>query len=200
MALGMPKRSTHSTSFLDPHRVIRICLVVSLFLHVILAIVFQKAFPLNWTIPEYRSYRVDFYRPPVENLDSHDVTEPGATHLKKDQPQTEEDAATVSLETKDERYVSYARAIKEKIQPNWKYPTEARKKRMEGKLMLLFTLVSSGDVVRVDIQKTSGHNLLDQEARRAILGSAPFPPFPDHIAFKKLHIKAEFDYKITSRE
>jgi len=52
---------------------------------------------------------------------------------------SEETQETISLDTDDKRYVTYAQAIKEKIAGQWKYPQEARKKKLEGRLVALFS-------------------------------------------------------------
>jgi putative hydrolase of HD superfamily len=52
----------------------------------------------------------------------------------------EETQETISLDTDDKRYVTYAQAIKERIAGQWKCPKEARRKNLEGRLVALFSL------------------------------------------------------------
>jgi protein TonB len=178
----------------------RICLIISFLFHVLLFMIFQKSFPSPWAQGEYRSYRVDLVRPSVEGLEEGDIPEPETAQVQKEQTPPDEESATISLETKDERYVSYTKLIKEKILKSWDYPREARRKKMEGKVFLTFTLERSGDLALVKIHKGSGYHVLDQEAKRAIFDSAPFPPFPERIPFKRLHIKAAFAYQLSKKK
>lgn len=175
----------------------KISLLISFLLHLIMFLVFQKTFPSFWTEQEFRIYRVDVVRLSNDNLQKEENPENERTPLREKQLDSgETEADTISLDTKDKRYVSYAKAIKERIQKNWQYPLEARKKGLEGRLMLLFSLERNGDLSRVEIKEKSGHDILDEEATRAIFASAPFPPFPDQIKVGRLHIKAAFDYRL----
>ena len=113
-----------------------------------------------------------------------DLTEKPDTDISKpqepvtSQASSEDTQETISLDTDDKRYVSYAQAIKERIAGQWKYPQEARKKKLEGRLVALFSLDREGALTRLDITKTPGHDVLDREAERAIQSAAPFPSFP----------------------
>ena len=77
---------------------------------------------------------------------------------------------------------------------------EAKSYLIEGKLMVLFSLVSEGDMVQIKIIEPSGHEILDKEAIRAIRAAAPFPPFPEHIPLRRLNIKASFVYRLTAKK
>ncbi|MGD2125656.1 MAG: energy transducer TonB, partial [Desulfobacteraceae bacterium] len=114
-------------------------------------------------------------------------------------PAAEESQDTISLDTKDKRYITYARVIKERISYHWTYPQEAKDNLMEGKLTVLFSLNRGGDLTQINIVIGSGYDILDLEALQAIRGAAPFPPFPEHITVGRLNIKATFDYRITTR-
>jgi protein TonB len=96
--------------------------------------------------------------------------------------------------------VSYAQAIKERIAGQWKYPQEARKKKLEGRLLAVFSLSREGALTRLDITESSGHDVLDREAERAIQGAAPFPPFPSTITVSRLNINVSFDYTLSKRK
>jgi TonB family protein len=196
----MIKRYLDDTSLFDPPIDMRICFILSLLFHVLLLFVFQKSFNISWDTSEYRTYKVDMIRAAVEDLESEKIPEPGAVQIKKEQMSPDSEAATISLETKDKRYVSYARMIKEKIARNWEYPREARRKKMEGRVFLIFTLERSGELALIKIKNGSGFPVLDSEAKRAIFAASPFPSFPEQIPFKRLHIKAAFDYRLSKKK
>jgi TonB family protein len=202
MALRMIKTgidaSVHQTE-----RILRLCLIVSLVFHAVLVFTLQTAFPTYLAGEDLRIYRVDLIRPPVENLDM-DV-KPDTDISKPQEPVTsqassEDTQETISLDTDDKRYVSYAQAIKERIAGQWKYPQEARKKKLEGRLVALFSLDREGALTRLDITKTSGHDVLDREAERAIQSAAPFPPFPSTITVSLLNINVSFDYTLSKKK
>ncbi len=178
----------------------KICLIVSFFFHGAFVLAFHEAFPWAFAEKELRTYKVEFIRPPVEDLEKDDLSdgEMGKAEEKK-APETAETQDTISLDTRDKRYVSYARVIRDGIARHWKYPPEARENLIEGKLMVLFSLGRNGDLQAVRILTSSGYTILDDEAVRAIRAAAPFPSFPGHITVNRLNIKANIDYRIASR-
>jgi protein TonB len=178
---------------------LRLCVVLSLLLHAVMILALQRAVPLHWPHEELPTYHVELIRPPVKDLSGGDISDADLARLKSEQasvPEQEQD--TISLDTKDERYVSYARRIKNCILRSWRYPEAAKEDLIEGKLLVLFTLSNDGRMVRAGIAKTSGFGILDEEAIRAIRAASPFPPFPSHLSLKRLHVKAAFDYRLTA--
>ena len=179
---------------------IKVCLVVSFLFHAVTILAFHDAFNLNWTVEPSRTYKVDLIRTPVEDLDSDETSGVDISQTKEESelpPALEQD--TISLDTKDKRYVSYARLIKGRIGSQWKYPSAARDRLIEGQLMVLFSLVKKGEVIEIRVLDPSGYAVLDEEAVRAIRAAAPFPPFPDHVTVKRLNIEASFDYRLTGK-
>jgi TonB family protein len=202
MALRMIKTGTDA-SVHQTERILRLCLIVSLVLHAVLVFTLQTAFPTYLAGEDLRIYRVDLIRPPVEDLDMD--LKPDTDISKPQEPVTsqassEDTQETISLDTDDKRYVSYAQAIKERIAGQWKYPQEARKKKLEGRLVALFSLSREGALTRLDITESSGHDVFDREAERAIQSAAPFPPFPGHITVSRLNINVSFDYTLSKRK
>jgi TonB family protein len=202
MALRMIKTGT-DTSVHQTERILRLCLIVSLVFHAVLVFTLQTAFPTYLAGEDLRIYRVDLIRPPVEDLDMD--LKPDTDISKPQEPVTsqassEDTQETISLDTDDKRYVSYAQAIKERIAGQWKYPQEARKKKLEGRLVALFSLSREGALTRLDITESSGHDVFDREAERAIQSAAPFPPFPSHITVSRLNINVSFDYTLSKRK
>lgn len=179
----------------------RICVFISFIFHIVILFALQKAFPSYWNMEEYRTYEVELIRAPVEDLESGDSSQSSLAHMNdEDTEEVSHIQATISLDTKDKRYVSYAAVIKGKIMKNWVYPVQAREYLIEGRLTALFSLKKSGNMVDIAIIRRSGYEILDNEVIRAIKSAAPFPPFPDSISVNKLNIKADFDYRITARK
>ena len=180
--------------------IMKISLIVSSLCHVVLFLALHEVLPLHWQWGELRTYQVELIRPPVKDLDMDKMLEAHIARLQQDQqPVRPVEQDTISLDTKDKRYVTYARIIKEKIMVQWMYPTEAREWLLEGNLMVIFSLTRDGKMIQIKVIKSSGHKILDNEAIRAINTAAPFPPFPEHVTAKRLNIKANFDYRLTAR-
>lgn len=179
----------------------RMSLAASCLIHVLLFVSLHKAFPISWTTENMRTFRVELLRPPVDDLDAKTGSGAEIVPAKEEKKNpSEEDLETISLDTEDQRYVSYARAIKERIATQWKYPPEARSTLTEGKLKVLFTLTKTGDMSRIQITESSGSDMLDQEATRAVRAASPYPPFPEHVTARRLNIDAKFEYRLTQKK
>lgn len=60
------------------------------------------------------------------------------------------------------------------------YPDAARGK-LSGTLVLTVSIRSDGSVEKIEINRSSGHRLLDDAARRIVQMAAPYAPFPPAI-------------------
>jgi TonB family protein len=202
MALRIIKAATDA-SVRQTEKILRTCLILSLAFHAVMVLALQNAIPTYLAGEDLRIYRVELLRPPVDDMD---LTEKPDTDISKpEEPvasktSSEETQDTISLDTNDKRYVTYAQAIKERIAGQWKYPQEARRKKLEGRLVALFSLDREGALTRMDITKSSGHEVLDREAERAVRSAAPFPPFPSTITVSRLNINVSFDYTLSKKK
>ena len=64
---------------------------------------------------------------------------------------------------------------------NLNYPAEAKANRIYGSLQLTVAIKADGEVESVEINKSSGHKVLDQAAVRIVRLAAPFDRFPQNI-------------------
>lgn len=179
----------------------KIFIIISLLFHIAFLLVFRNAFPLQWNLEELRIYRIELIRPPVEEVETEDLSKTLMDNLKEEEHPTPPDTQdTISLDTKDKRYVSYAGLIKEEIMRHWQYPPQAKAYLIEGSLTAIFSLARDGSMTQLDIIRASGHEILDKEVIRAIRNAAPFPPFPESVTVNRLNIQANFDYRLTSKK
>jgi TonB family protein len=180
----------------------RVSVLLSFFLHALLTFTFKDAFSSFWAQPDLRVYKIELIRPPVEEIGGEREANADLAKSAREEkpPSPEESQDTISLDTTDKRYVDYARAIKERILSRWKYPPQAKDNLIEGKLLVVFSLGMQGEMKEIRVAESSGHQILDAEATRAIRSAAPFPPFPSHVTVARLNIKASFDYRIKAKE
>lgn len=202
MALRIIKAATDAAGH-PTEKILRTCLILSLAFHAVMVLALQNAIPTYLAGEDLRIYRVELLRPPIDDLDlaekpDTDISKPEEPAASK--TSSEETQETISLDTDDKRYVTYAQAIKERIAGQWKYPQEARKKRLEGRLVALFSLNREGALTRMEITRSSGHEVLDREAERAVQSAAPFPPFPSTITVSRLNINVSFDYTLSKKK
>jgi periplasmic protein TonB len=102
--------------------------------------------------------------------------------------------APISLNTRDPVYVSYFNRIKQSIELQWEYPEVALRYGLQGRLSLEFAIAANGQLERLRILRSSGSQVLDDEAVRAIKAAAPFPPIPPWIKATPLSISASMEY------
>jgi periplasmic protein TonB len=100
----------------------------------------------------------------------------------------------IDWDTKNPQYVTYFNAIKRAIETVWQYPELALKYGLQGKLTLEFSILGNGDLEAAKIVRSSGSNLLDEEALRAVKAAAPFGPIPPWIGRNRIEILASFEY------
>ncbi len=82
--------------------------------------------------------------------------------------------------------VNYARYVEDwrlKVEAigNLNYPQEAREKNLSGTLRLMVALRADGTVERIELERSSGHRVLDEAAERIVRLGAPYAPFPDAL-------------------
>jgi TonB family protein len=181
--------------------ILRISILVSFLLHLILVVLLQSIFPFKIFDQELRTYEVELIRAPVLDINTDIIPEEIITQMiEEKQSNSSPEVETIALNTKDTRYVSYTKILKQSIGAQWKYPAEAMASLIEGQLTLLFTLNRNGELMSIRILYPSGYSVLDQEASRAVQTAAPYPPFPSRITVNELNIIASFDYRLTSRK
>jgi TonB family protein len=197
MALETITKNSATHILRSPAGIMKVCVAASILFHLLLLAGIQQVFPV-YKGSELKSYNIEVIRPPTEDLNEEDLAgDPDTLEQQKEIP-AEDTQDTISLDTKDERYIEYAGLIKNEIARNWDYPYEARVSGLEGEVLALFILSRDGGLKEAAIESGSGHAALDKEVLRAIKASAPFPAFPESIKVNRLNIKARFDYRLSS--
>lgn len=100
----------------------------------------------------------------------------------------------IPLNTQDPILSPYTKKIESWIEAQWEYPDLAKHYGLQGKVTVEFTVLQNGHIDLLSVARSSGSNLLDDEAVRAIKAAAPFPPIPRSIAANRLRIIAGFTY------
>ena len=85
----------------------------------------------------------------------------------------------------------YVGMIKAKVLENWREPLGENYNR---EVVCSFFIYPKGNIDHPEFKTSSNIELLDNLARRAILESRPFPPFPEEIKSSNLNISIHFKY------
>jgi TonB family protein len=84
----------------------------------------------------------------------------------------------------------YLAQMVQKVRQNWNPNLGAG-----GQPVVKFTIRRDGVLTNVELEKPSGQDLLDLEARRAVLKTAQLPPLPREFTESSLTVHLTFDFK-----
>jgi protein TonB len=89
----------------------------------------------------------------------------------------------ISANTREYEFASYMSAWVSKVERvgNLNYPSELRRKKLHGDLVLTVGIRQNGTVESVDIMRSSGVTEIDQAAVHIVRMAAPYAPLPDNI-------------------
>ena len=102
----------------------------------------------------------------------------------------------IPLDTPDPKYQDYFNQIRERIKSKWIYPYEASSRGIGGELSIEFGIAKSGELQFIERRRSSGVEILDDYAMRAVQLASPFPPVPDAISKGGLPIHGIFRYQL----
>ena len=89
----------------------------------------------------------------------------------------------------DELWNGYTTTVRQMIARAKIYPPSARKKGQQGKINLSFKLGKDGGVLKLLVEHSSGHAMLDEAARNAVKNAGPFPPIPEKLNKQYVSLK-----------
>ena len=92
-------------------------------------------------------------------------------------------------------YQSYYGVVRSMLDSNKKYPLLSLQRRQEGTPIVEFTILQNGDVINIDIT-SSGFRLLDREAQKIVLKSAPFPPIPKSLGKNRIDLRVPINFSL----
>ncbi len=86
----------------------------------------------------------------------------------------------LTASTREYAYAAYMRGWSDRVERigNLNYPEEARRRGLHGNVLLTVTLDLDGGIKSIDVIQSSGHQILDNAAKRIVRLAAPFPPAP----------------------
>lgn len=102
--------------------------------------------------------------------------------LVSDAGQGSERRRAIGTRVEEYRFAQYIEDWRLKVERvgTLNYPDAARGK-LSGTLVLTVSIRSDGSVEKIEINRSSGHRLLDDAARRIVQMAAPYAPFPPAI-------------------
>jgi protein TonB len=109
----------------------------------------------------------------------------------------------VGARAQEYRFAQYVDNWRLKIERigNLNYPSEAKTRKLYGSLQLTVAIKADGEVETVEINRSSGHKVLDQAAIRIVRLASPFDKFPSDIRIDTdiLHITRTWTFTRTDQ-
>jgi protein TonB len=109
---------------------------------------------------------------------------------RKGMPERKPGDESVTLDTDEFKFITYNRWLKIKVESALRYPELAARSGMQGVLYIRFDIMKDGSLGNLELLKSSGYKILDDEALRAIRASAPFQQLPDDWNMERFSIRA----------
>jgi len=83
---------------------------------------------------------------------------------------------------------------------NLNYPDQARREKLSGTLILDVVINADGKLVKTDLRQSSGHQILDDAAKRIVKLAAPFSAFPENLRAETdvIHITRSWEFLSNS--
>ena len=103
----------------------------------------------------------------------------------------------LSASTQEYEYAAYMRAWVARVERvgNLNFPDEARRRKLEGQLVMTVAVRRDGTIESIDIIEPSGHPILDEAAVRIVRLAEPFAPIPNTSeAIEILHITRTWQF------
>lgn len=65
-------------------------------------------------------------------------------------------------------------------------------------MVVRFSLTREGRIQKAEVEKSSGHSVLDEAALEAVIRGDPYPPAPDGVAGEELVGKVPIRFSLQS--
>ena len=89
----------------------------------------------------------------------------------------------IGARTKEYRYALYVDAWRQKVEKigNLNYPEAAKDLKLYGQLQMTVSIKADGSIEKIELNKSSGHKVLDEAAKHMVEMGAPYARFPDDV-------------------
>ena len=132
--------------------------------------------PIEEPIPEQV---VDPVSEPIVEPIIEPVVEPISESVETNKiPQTIEQAPT---SPSPQVVNNYSNLLRAHIAKHKKYPRIAQRRKMQGEVIIAIQIGGDGSLISKNIQRSSGHSVLDKEGMNMMEKSKPFPVPPDTL-------------------
>lgn len=94
------------------------------------------------------------------------------------------------------RQATYLERLHALIESKKSYPLRAKRLGMSGRVLLRFFVMPDGILDRIEVESSSGHDLLDEAARQAVQRVAQFEAFPEDWDARELELSLPIQFSL----
>lgn len=106
------------------------------------------------------------------------------------------EAATHNLQAEQQQLLSrYAQQLSRLLASHQEYPRLAAMRGWEGEVRLRLKVARKGNLLSLQVDRSSGHEILDQHALQ-LVDLVRMPPFPDELEGSEIQITVPVNYKL----
>ena len=99
--------------------------------------------------------------------------------VKEVEAPVETSVAAPSIVQPEITEADYRDNVDSKIRNSVQYPARAKKRNLQGRVIISVTIGAGGEITELKIIQSSGHRILDRSVLKAVKDSAPFSSPPD---------------------
>jgi len=92
----------------------------------------------------------------------------------------------------------YIAAVMRQLHRHKKYPRELKKAKIEGTVVIQFTIDRDGRLIASDVKRSSGHPELDRAAMDMLARADPLPAIPDFMSRDELALAIPVEYSLIT--
>jgi len=135
--------------------------------------------------------------PPASTSNANATTSPAASASQATAPtESPRRAAGSAGSPSDNR--AYFASLLQRLNRFKVYPAALRKEKIEGRVVLKFTIDVRGTIVTAAIQDSSGHTALDRAAEEMLARAAPLPAIPASMGKTSLTLSVPVEYSLLT--
>jgi len=92
----------------------------------------------------------------------------------------------------------YLKEVRRLLEKQKDYPLMARRRQIQGVVVVVFTIASGGQVASSRISRSSGQELLDEAAQNTLRKVGRFPPFSANLNRQQLTIEVPLAFRLNN--
>jgi periplasmic protein TonB len=115
---------------------------------------------------------------------------------EEEKPKSQYDEKIEIRKPDDEAMLRYQDIVKQRIESHRRYPAWARRQNLEGVSCVVFKLLPDGKAIDIQLVRSSGFSILDNEALSTIKRASPFDPIPPGLCEGSIVMELEIVFKM----